>query len=176
VSINISVRTEQNGTIGYKYHERIDGKWRGRNTYKYYRGEGTVPTEVVTKGKDAIRSYIEDLAKQDIAEQKLKDQTWKEKRNKVKHNLSGTHKNQTLTGTILWSEKEEGFVVQLESPTQAVTYWGYGEGFGASMAGTRKFVPGTFTFTPEAIQNAKSRLIELYEKSLPTHIEEDWEC
>lgn len=175
MAITISIQSKNDGTITYSYYEKETGSWRGRNTFRFYRGEGTVPKEVTEQGRESVRMYVQDKVMTDIAQKKKEIQKHKAALKKVTYPLSVQYKDLELTGRIHWSDKEEDFVVTLESPNQKSKYWGYGNSFGGAMAGLRMFVSCTFQFTPEALQNAKQTLIDLYIESLPTYVRENWE-
>ena len=173
MAIEISIRSQSNSKVSYSYSETVHSTWRGRRAERHFYGNGFVPPEIVKEGKKAIREYVRKVARNGIKEQKEETEKRDKEIQAVEQNISTTFKGIILQGKIHWSEKEDGFVISLESPLQNTCYWGYGEGFASSMSGRRKFSKDkNLEFIPEALKDAEKDLVSLYERSLPDFMDE----
>lgn len=151
--------TEKSGRIFYNCTEHFPMKViRNNGSYKILSSDGEVPQEVVLKGIEAVRTYVDIITKADI------DRQWELARLRKKflaryvYQVEHVHKGVVLKGTVR-APYDEDIIVRLEIPFIGEDTLYY------HPRGSKKAMEGDI-LRKEVVERARIKLMELYEKAL----------
>jgi len=163
---------ERKGRIHFECNERVydvEGLDAGR-AFRQYHTEGCVPKDVVTRGKEAIRQWVQNHVDKVITAQKKKDRKFDELYDAINVPIDTTYKEVVLQGKIVYIDG--ALTVVLQSPVAGQSPFCYGHGFGAAMAGHKVWATSEkeLTFTREALNYARAELVKIFENHLNARI------
>lgn len=148
---------EEEGDVWYSYRET---KHYSQGSYREYKTEGKVPTNIVSKGKEAIHTYVQEQVYLAVSSQKKRAAAHDAFAKNPDFPVEVRYKGILLKGRID-SASDRYLSVQLQEPYEGES--GINFGWASAMVGHFIF-DGHGRFSESAIQSAKKLLIQIYEE------------
>lgn len=156
--------SEVGGKIRFRFYKRVFDK-KGRHAgraYRVYAVSGFVPDEIIASGENAIRKYSESFVKKEFERQDSEYREFDAKKQNINIEISTDYNGWILRGRILCIKGD--LVIKLESPFPGTSLFTYKEGLAAAMMGGKVWDVPAEVFSPEALEYARLKLIEIYKE------------
>lgn len=147
---------EEDGKLCYVYYEE---DWLDDRHFRTYSSSGKVPAHICKKGEEAVRKYVEKKIRADIKKQKTENEEFNRLYKKINVPISEDCEEKALKGKIIYSDEQEELVIRLEKPCRGEVLFLYG-----SRIRRNVWQEPAVSFTQEALEYAKKKLIEIYKK------------
>lgn len=153
--------TNKDKQINFEYHETVP-QYTIYHSASYWdiHVKGTVPHEVVQRGKDAIQEYARGFVTRSVDRKWKKYRKSEERDRTINVPVSVEYEGQLLEGRIV-STEDSALTVKMDSPYSGQAFVVFG--WGSAMSG-RYIHNEDGSLTQEAFQSANKLLIKIYKK------------